>query len=98
MIKTLQNIIDSDQYQAYQNDTLLNPQYHIINDTWIDVDNMLEANQNGEFGVSHSDFIDCWIDYLETLELDDKVYTSIMKEIIKVQAYHTEQNTIDCLI
>ena len=70
MIKTLQNILDSEEYQVFESETLLNPQYHIINDTQIDVDLMLECNESGFFGVSHGDFIDCWIEYLETLDLD----------------------------
>ena len=70
----------------------------MINDTYIDVDLMLECNESGEFGVSHSDFIDCWIDYLETLDLDDEIYASIMKEIDKTQRWHTENKSIDPII
>jgi hypothetical protein len=97
-IKTLQELLDSDLYQIFESETLLNPQYHMINDTWIDVDIMLAANESGDFGVSHGDFIDCWIEFMETLDLCDKTYSNIMKEIIAVQEYHTEQKTIDVLI
>ncbi len=98
MIKTLQELLDSEDYQVFESETLLNPQHHMINDTYIDVDIMLEANENGDYGVSHGDFIDCWIDYMETLDLDDKIYASIMKEIAKVQEWHTENKSIDTLI
>ena len=95
---TLSEMIESEEYNTYQGETLLNPQYHMINDTYIDVDVLLAANEAGDYGVSHGDFIDCWIDYMETLDLDDDTYTSIMKEIMKTQEYHTEQGTIDNLI
>jgi len=98
MLKTLQELIDSEQYQVFESETLLNPQYHMINNTGIDVDAMIESNEFGEFGVSHGDFIDCWIDFMETLDLEESVYTSIMKEIIKVQEWHTENKSIDTLI
>ena len=97
-IKTLTDLLDSDGYQVFESETLLYPQYHMINNTYIDVDLMLEANKEGNFGVSHCDFIDCWIDYMETLELEDSVYASIMKEIIKTQEWHTENKSIDTII
>ena len=97
-METLQEILDSEQYQVHQSETLLNPQYHMINNTGIDVDIMIEHNEYGMFGVSHGDFIDCWIDYLDILDLDEKIHNSIMKEIIAVQTYHTEQSTIDDLV
>ena len=97
-MKTLQGLLDSDGYRIYESETLLNPQYHMINDTYIDVELMIEHNEDGMFGVSHGDFIDCWIDYMETLSLDDKTYTAIMKEIMKTQQFHTDQGTIDTII
>ena len=97
-METLQELLDSQEYQVYESETLLNPQYHMINNTDVDVDVMFEANKNGDFGVSHGDFIDCWIDYLDTIELDEKTHNSIMKEIMVVQAYHTEQKTIDWML
>ena len=97
-MNTLQEMLDSEAYQVFQAETLLNPQYHIINDTWVDVDQMLAANENGDFGVSHGDFIDCWIDFMETQGLGDDVYTSIIKEIMSVQQWHTENASIDTVI
>jgi hypothetical protein len=97
-MKTLQELLNSEQYQIFETETLLNPQYHMINNTYIDVDLMLEANKDGCFGVSHGDFIDCWIDFLETIDISDQDYTNIMKEIITCQEYHTEQKTIDLII
>lgn len=97
-ITNLQDMIESKEYHAHQSDTLLNPQYHMINDTYIDVDLILKCQEDSMFGVSHGDFIDCWINYLDIIDLDDETRNSIIVEIVAVQTYHTEQKTIDNII
>lgn len=98
-IEDLQDLIDSEDYQNYQSDTLFNLQYHIINDTDIDVDKMIEANKNGEFGVTHQDFIDNWRDYLENSDkIDDEIKENIEKEIDKLEANLVRKNLINNFI
>jgi translation elongation factor EF-Ts len=112
-IKTLNDLLQSNGYQIYESDTLLNIQYHIIN-TDKDIDAMIDANTNGDFGCTHSEFIDTWREYLNTLtvydpaynevdemndyDIDQQTYNSIAAEIDKCEAYHIEQNTIDQFI
>ena len=97
-IKTLQDMLDDENYQVYESETLLNPQHHMINNTDVDVDNMLECNESGCFGVSHGDFIECWRDYLNTLSLDDKAFDSIEAEINTCEQWHTNNKSIDTII
>lgn len=112
-IKKLDNLLNSEEYQIYESETLLNIQYHIIN-TDKDIDEMQEYNENGDFGCSHSEFIDCWKEYLNTLtvfdpeydEVEDmdryhitiETYNNIMTEIDSCEEYHISHNTIDQVI
>ena len=98
MIKCLQDIIDSEDYQNHQSETLLNPQYHMINDTYVDVDNMIKCNENGDFGVSHADFIDCWAEYLSNLSLEETIDDKITAEIKAVANWHSENHSLDTII
>ena len=97
-ITTLSQILETEEYLVYVSDTLLNPQYHMINDTDVDVDIMIESQTAGDFGVSHRDFIECWRDYLDTIDLDDEVKSSIQLEIIEKEDYHIKKETIDNII
>ena len=97
-IKTLDDLIRSDGYQIYESETLLNIQYHIINNTDINVDEMIEANANGCFGVSHSDFIECWREYLGHI-IDDEniaesVGESISQEIDDCENWHSDNSSL----
>ena len=53
---SLDDMLKSDEYNMYESDTLLNIQYHIIN-TDKNIDNMIEANNEGNFGCTHQEFI-----------------------------------------
>ncbi len=69
--KTLSEMLDDSDFQIYQSETLLNVQYHIINDTGVNVDKMLEYNEKGLFGLTHSDFINNWREFLNELYVFD---------------------------
>ena len=98
-IISLIQMYQSDNYQAYECDNLLNPQYHMINNTDIDVDNMIECNELGLFGVSHSDFIESWRDYLNNVsDYPDEIKELIEKEIDDCQEWHIKNGSIDEII
>ena len=94
----LTDMLHTEAYLMYEGETLLNPQYHMTNNTGVNVDKMLEANEAGTFGVSHRDFIDCWRDYLKNIELSDSLRKKITNEINEVEEYHEAQKTIDDII
>jgi len=97
-ITTLDELVHSDDYEVYQSETLLNPQFHIINNTEVDVDMMLKYNAEGMYGVTHSDFIECWREFLSTLDLDDDIEDSITKEIDACEKWHEDNNSLYTLI
>ena len=78
-VKTLNDLIRSYEYDAYQGDTVLNLQYRIIN----------EPNINE---VTHQDIIDNWRDFLDSdiLKLSDKTKDRINKEIDAAEQRHIE--------
>ena len=101
-MNTLADLLDSVEYDTFRAETLLNPQYHIINDTGIDVDKMLEANKNGAFGVTHGDCIECMRDFVQ-IAIDDGllaegVAESIEAEIAKVEQFHLDKKTYEQFI
>ena len=112
-IKNLQDMLQSEAYQIYESETLLNIQYHIIN-TDKDVDEMVLCQDNGLFGCTNRDFIECWEEYLNTLKVWDskyntrqekkdyditlKVYNTILRDIRKTEAYHIDHFTYNDII
>ncbi len=75
-ISNLNEMLNSEEFQAYQSDTLFNIQHHILN-TDVDVDNMIEANEMGLFGLTHQHFIDSWREYLDTLRIFDPEFDDL---------------------
>jgi len=67
----LSQMLESEEFQAYQSNTILNIQYHIVNNTGVDVDQMIINNSVGNFGLSHQDFIENWRDFLNSLNVFD---------------------------
>ena len=94
----LEKMLQSEEYEVYQSETLLNPQYHMINDTHIDVDIMLEANEEGNFGVAHSDFIDCWREYVSDCIEDEEIAEAIEAEIDAAEQWHVDNNSLYTII
>lgn len=98
-METLQSILDSEHYQTFRAETLLNPQFHMINDTGVDVDLMLELQKNGSFGVAHASVIENWRDYLETCgDFTGDELVLIQAEIDAKEQYHIKARTIDNFI
>jgi hypothetical protein len=109
----LNEMLSNESYQIFESETLLNIQYHIIN-TDKDIDEMIECNENGLFGCSHAEFIECWSDFLDTLEVweskyntkDEKnsfdiskqVYNRIKKQIEDCEKYHIDHFSINDII
>lgn len=93
---SLSNMLSSEKYQIFESETLLNIQYHIIN-TNKNIDKMIEANEAGCFGCTHSEFIECWRDFVVTYKNDiSQVYRSILEsEINECEAYHIKAGTIN---
>ncbi len=112
-ITNLSTLLSSEQYQIFESETLLNIQYHIIN-TDKDIDAMIECNDMGLFGCTHGEFIECWRDFLNTLNVFDpifediedmekfditqEVYNSIEEEINKCEEYHIDHFTYNDII
>jgi len=67
-------MLDSEDLQSYQSDTVYNTQYHIINNPDKDIDKMIEANENGLFGLTHGEIINSWRDFLDNLSVFDPDY------------------------
>ena len=97
-IKNLDDMINSESYQIYESKTLLNPQHHMINNTDVDADLMEEYNADGMFGVSHSDFIECWRDYLNDSNIDETTQEAINKEIDECENWHIKNGSINNII
>jgi hypothetical protein len=107
----LDGMIQSDEYQIFESETLLDPQYHIINNTDKDIDEMTEYNEGGMFGCSHGEFIECFKEFLDSLavweskyntksekeeyDISLQVYNRISKEIERCEEWHIKHNTID---
>lgn len=69
-ISSLDELLNSKELEDYQSDTLFNIQHHILN-TDVDVDNMIKANEIGNYGLTHQNFIDSWREFLDTLRIYD---------------------------
>lgn len=112
-INNLKEMINSKEYQVYESETLLDIQYHIIN-TDKDINEMITANHNGNYGCSHQEFIDTWKEFLNTLlvynpeynepeEINDYditqyTYDTILNEINEREQYHINAGTINQII
>ena len=73
----LNDLLQSESYQIYESETLLNLQYQIINgDPDLAIDQIIECNNHGLFGHSHREFIETWSDYLETLKIWESKYNT----------------------
>lgn len=92
-------MLSSEEYQIYESETLLNIQYHIIN-TNKDIDSMIEANNEGNFGCTHSEFIECWKSFLNDYKYQiSMVRRAIIEhEINECEAYHINAGTINAEI
>lgn len=89
-------MLNSEAYQVFESETLLNIQYHIIN-TDKDIDAMLEANNSGSFGCTHQEFIDCWRDFLSC---NDHLISIVRRGIIEAEIdecelYHIKAGTLN---
>jgi len=94
-INNLDDMLKSESYQIFESGTLLNIQYHCVNNTYdIDIDNMIKANNEGNFGVTHSDFIQCWKEYLDSTHFSQKVLKKIESEINKTEKWHKLNNSL----
>ncbi|MBP7509392.1 MAG: hypothetical protein KA807_16390 [Prolixibacteraceae bacterium] len=111
----LDEMLKSPEYEIWESETLLNIQYQIINgDPDLSIDEIIECNDNGLFGHSHREFIECWSEYLDNLKVweskydlpQDKpkfdimrlTYNKIKKEIDNCYKYHTDHFTINDII
>jgi hypothetical protein len=71
----LDEMLNSDSYQIYESETLLNIQDQIINgDPDLSIDEIIECNESGLFGHSHREFIECWTEYLDGLKVWESKY------------------------
>lgn len=86
-ISNLNEMLDSQELQAYQSDTLFNIQHHILN-TDVDVDNMIEANEMGNFGLTHQNFINSWREFLDTLKIFDPEFDELEDYLDKKYDLH----------
>ena len=86
-VKTLDDLIHSYEYDAYQGETVLSLQYRIINETNINE-------------VTHQDIIDNWRSFIDCdiLKLSETTKTRINKEIDKVEQRHITAGTINDLL
>jgi len=100
MIKTLDDLIGCEEYSSYSSETVYSIQDHCINGSHYetDVDTMVEHNEDGMFGVTHGDVIQNWRDFINGLNLSDKVLTTINQEINDCEEYHIKNNTYDEII
>lgn len=112
-ITNLDELLQSEQYQIFESETLLDIQYHIIN-TDKNIDEMLLCNEHGLFGCTHGEFIECWSDFLETLsvweskyntkeevnnyDISLRSYNRIKKDIRKCEQYHIDHFTYNDVI
>ncbi len=57
---------------------------------------MIECQENGNFGVSHSDFINCWRDYLSNCldNLPEDIQENIEKEIDDCENWHEKNGSL----
>lgn len=111
-LKTLDDLLQSEDYQVYESETLLSVQDNIINNTYdIDINEMIACNEQGLFGVSHSNFIECWSNYLDSLRVFDpkyddiedienyditkEDYENIKKEIEDCYNWHEKNNSLE---
>jgi hypothetical protein len=69
---TLSEMINTEEYQVFESEVLLNSQYHLINNGYeIDIDYMVDAASDGVIGVRHRDYIHSWEEFLDTVECYD---------------------------
>jgi len=111
----LSEMLQSDNYQIYESETLLNIQDQIINgDPVLSIDDIIECNDNGLFGHTHNEFIDCWIEFIDSLnvwenkynryedkskfDITKKVYNRIKKDINNCYKYHLNHSTLNDVI
>ena len=85
-ISNLNDMLDCKELEAYQSDTLFNIQHHILN-TDVDVDNMIEANEMGNFGLTHQNFIDSWREFLDTLKIFDDMEERFFYNPYQIEDY-----------
>ncbi len=100
-IKTLKDLINSEEYQIYASETVHSIQDHCINPNQYDtdVDTMEEHNENGMWGVTHNDTIQNWRDYLNNvLDLDEEITEAIEKEIDECEQWHIDNESIEDII
>ena len=97
MIEDLDDMIHSEGYQIYANETVYSLQDHCINGDYdTDADTMDEYNSEGMFGVTHNDVITSYRNYLNSnyreiigdCECDDEIaddceMCQMYKDIIK---------------
>ena len=92
MIKTLQDLLNSREYDAYR--------FGSSSDDWLrDADRMArcdEAAKYGSDGSTHGELIQDWRDCLrDCFDLDDDVINSINAEIDLCEQWHEEHGSLD---
>ena len=95
----LDELLQSNQYQIWESETLLNIQYQIINgDPDLSINEIIECNNNGLFGHSHREFIETWTKFLESLKIWESKYNYPSEKNhcdITKKVYNKIKNDID---
>ncbi len=93
--KNLDEMLQSSEYQDYASDTIYNLQYHILSGKdESEIDEIIEANDNGSFGIDHFETIENWNNFLDTVDIPENILNSILDEIQDTYNYHCKNNTI----
>jgi len=75
----LKELLDSKEFNIYQGETILNLQWQILNGNKSnnEIDGIIECQEQGNFGLTHSEFIENWRDFLNTLYVFDPTFDDI---------------------
>ena len=92
---TLDKIIRSNEYEAYISDKLGNNLF--INDPER-AERLHDYAEEGEDGSRHSEVIEDWLEFLDTLKLPESIKTNITNEIIQCRKYHMKNKTLNKII
>ena len=92
---TLRDMIQSEEYQAYETDRLGN--YLAFSNPKL-YGRIMEYADNGADGRTHGEVIEAWRDYLKTVRLPEHVRTRIEAEIDEIERRHIANDSIDTII
>lgn len=92
---TLRDMIQSEEYQAYEADRLRN--YLAFSNPKL-YGRIMEYAETGGNGRTHGEVIEGWRDYLKTVRLPERVRDRLEAEIDETEEWHINNKSIDTII